>query len=456
METGTLVHVAPSTLLIDANIRTTVKLDPTFKASIASNGVLEPVVAVATEEGLRVRMGQRRTLAAIEVGRETIPVYVVADDGDADRIIGQLAENEHRDAITNGERIEAVQQLSLLGVPAAQIAKRTHLKRKDIDTAVAIIGDDKALKVATEHTLTVAGWCQEFADDPEKVKQILQQAEWNGEGGARHTVERYRQEAKDEAAYLEAAATITDQPLIRRPSWSDKAKNVDELKHGAKNLTAAAHKACPARAVVLTELRAHDRRKPDFEAAGRKWALEEYCTDPEANGHASRWGGSLGGKSSSTDPKDKEKEAAERRRVIAGNKAWDASTVVRAEFVATLLARKAVPEGAVLFALRALTDHVNLSDGRDALCKKLGITKAGYGALAIPDIAAPAATMALLAYLVAVVEKACDRAHWRKVNASTAAYFRALESWGYTLSDVETAAAGGKKFTLPAPVKKAA
>lgn len=453
METGTLVHVAPSTLLIDANIRTTVKLDPTFKASIASNGVLEPVVAVATDEGLRVRMGQRRTLAAIEVGRDSIPVYVVADDGDADRIIGQLAENEHREAITTGERIEAVQQLSLLGVPAAQIAKRTHLKKKDVETAVAIIGDDKALKVATEHTLTVAGWCQEFADDPDKVKRILQEAQWGGEGRARHAVERIRQEAKDEAAYQEAIATITDQAVIPRPSYDAKAKEIDGLKHGGKNLTPAGHKNCPGRAIAVREPHSYERRKPDLEAAGRTWVFVEYCTDPAGNGHVPQWSSSSG-----SAAKDSAKDAAERRRVIAGNKAWDAASVVRGEFVASLLGRKAVPDGAVLFCLRILTDqNVHLHGGaREVLCTKLGIAKKGYDPLAIPDLAAPAATMALLTYIATAAEKACDRAHWRTVNASTAVYLRALESWGYALSDVEIAAAGGKKFTLPATAKKAA
>ena len=63
METGTLVHVDPSTLLIDTNVRTQVRLDAKFKASIKTHGVLQPIVAISTDEGLHVRFGQRRTLA---------------------------------------------------------------------------------------------------------------------------------------------------------------------------------------------------------------------------------------------------------------------------------------------------------------------------------------------------------------------------------------------------------
>ena len=68
-------------------------------ASIREVGVLMPIVAVRTAEGaVRVRYGHRRTLAAIEADRPTVPVIVTGSD-DADdvaRIITQWHENEHR------------------------------------------------------------------------------------------------------------------------------------------------------------------------------------------------------------------------------------------------------------------------------------------------------------------------------------------------------------------------
>lgn len=79
--------------------------------------------------GLRfvVVRGQRATLAAVEVA--SIPAMVGASQQDADRIVDQLAENEHRSAMTAGERIEALATLSGLGLTAAQIAKKTATKR---------------------------------------------------------------------------------------------------------------------------------------------------------------------------------------------------------------------------------------------------------------------------------------------------------------------------------------
>lgn len=454
METGTLVHVDPSELLLDTNVRTTVKIDPDFKASIKSEGVLQPVVAVLTDDGLHVRMGQRRTIAAAEVGEPAIPVYVVHNDGDADRIIKQLAENDHRASLNSGERLDAVQQLSMIGVKPADIATRTRIKRKDVDTAIAIIGNDGAAKIAVEHNLTVVGWCMEFDGDEEAVTRILRDVDNYGEGHARHVVERLRQDRKDRAAW-EAAKAATDLTVIERPIYSDKATAVGELVDDkGKDVTPAAHRACPGHAVVLQEIVLRDGKTPslvqvDLVAGGRNWRFLPYCQDPTANGHRDRYAStsSKSSKAAKDDEAGRAAEKAERKRVVAGNKAWDAASVVRAEFVAVLLKRKAVPADAVLFCLRSLTGHVTLSDGRTALRDRLGI-KDGYGQMTIADLAVPAATMAMLTYVVAIMEARTGRDDWRTVQDGTVLYLKALESWGYCLSDVEVAAAGGTPFTI--------
>src|SRR6266700_4472357 len=92
-------HVDPASLLIDINVRTDTSLDKDFLASIRDLGVLVPIVAVRTEHGsLRVRYGHRRTLAAVEARRGSVPVIVAnGDDADAAaRIVSQWHENEHR------------------------------------------------------------------------------------------------------------------------------------------------------------------------------------------------------------------------------------------------------------------------------------------------------------------------------------------------------------------------
>ena len=74
---GTLEHLDPQTLELETNVRDDAALDADFVASIKEHGVLNPIAAVRGHDGVvRVRAGQRRTLAAREAGLTSVPVYV--------------------------------------------------------------------------------------------------------------------------------------------------------------------------------------------------------------------------------------------------------------------------------------------------------------------------------------------------------------------------------------------
>ena len=61
-----------------AIVRSTAPFDTDFYASLRENGVITPILAGRGGQGnVIVRAGQRRTLAACEVGLPTIPAYVV-------------------------------------------------------------------------------------------------------------------------------------------------------------------------------------------------------------------------------------------------------------------------------------------------------------------------------------------------------------------------------------------
>lgn len=154
---GTIEHVDPATLTIATNVRTDVNLGKEFTDSIRANGVLQPIVATRDTEGaLHVRYGQRRTRAAQEVGLSTVPVFIVdANDEDtASRIIEQLVENEHRDALRDHERVEAWKQLEIEGLSVAQIAKRTGTTRDTIKTGLAVAAS--VVVISGEHRLDTA------------------------------------------------------------------------------------------------------------------------------------------------------------------------------------------------------------------------------------------------------------------------------------------------------------
>ena len=119
------VEVDPTTLIIGDNVRAAAHLDRQFLASLREFGVMNPIQVTRADDGaLTVKRGQRRTLGAVKVGLTTVPVLVVADDTDeADRIVKQWHENERRDALTETDRLAAVEQLTILGVPAGNIAR---------------------------------------------------------------------------------------------------------------------------------------------------------------------------------------------------------------------------------------------------------------------------------------------------------------------------------------------
>jgi len=171
------VDVDPTSLIIGDNVRAGAHLDRQFLASLREFGVMDPIHVTRDQDGtLTVKRGQRRTLGAVKVGLPLVPVLVVSDDdSEAERITKQWHENERRDALTDTDRLAAVEQLTILGVPAGSIAKRLGTPKKVIDAAVQANTSDLAKAAASKHalTLTDAALIAEFEDNDQVVRDIL-------------------------------------------------------------------------------------------------------------------------------------------------------------------------------------------------------------------------------------------------------------------------------------------
>ena len=137
---GTIEHLDPHTLAIETNVRPSAPITPAFVQSIKENGVLTPVLGHRSSDGqVTVRAGQRRVFAAREAGVTTIPVYLVdADEVTAERIVQQMVENDQREALTDGDRAAAFQQLAFEGLSVSAIARRTGTRQKEVKTALAV------------------------------------------------------------------------------------------------------------------------------------------------------------------------------------------------------------------------------------------------------------------------------------------------------------------------------
>jgi ParB family chromosome partitioning protein len=357
----TRVELDPRSLLVDVNIRTDAQLDKAFIASIKDFGVLVPITAVRTTGGeVRVRFGHRRTLAAIEAELATVPVEIVGDEATDDaaqieRILTQHAENAHRAALTSSEQLGVVEQLSAFGMSAAQIAKRTKIKRGSVDASLAVASSDLAKAAAERYdflTLEQGAAVAEFDNDPDAVKELVVAAQHGR--GFDHLLQRLREDRADQvlidakvAELLTAGMTIID-----RPKWTDAAKDLETLaKRADAEITPESHAECPGHAAYVEAFWDVDEDAADSDDDERRIAEATYvCLDPVQYGHieaaqeSSRGASNSHAQSAPFSTQADEEAKAERRRVLDNNKAWRAAETVRREWLKNFVARKTAPK----------------------------------------------------------------------------------------------------------------
>lgn len=461
---GSLVHVDPGTLLLERNIREAT-LDPQFVASVKDVGVLEPIVAVTNDTGgLVVRFGHRRTLAAVEAGRDTVPVYVAGSDdlatsAEVDRIIRQHDENTQRRPLTAGEQVGVVEQLAAFGISANQISKRARVPRGQVDAALTVAQSELASKAAAKYealTLEQAAVVAEFEDDPETAKALVVAAVDQPEQFA-HVAQQQRDLRAERLAKaavrteLEAAGV----KVIDAPSWDSKVKRLDYLKvsAGGAKLTKVNHAKCPGHVAWVTFAGWGGKRNDE-----RQYGPEYGCSDPKKHGHFNTMASTSTSSQPKADdltPEQREKNREARALVVGNNKAWVSAETVRRAWLAEFAQQKAAPKGAAVFIARAIEQNAGaLSeyDSRALAYEWLGIKRTG--SYRSDDIAAAAEKASegrrlqmVLVTVLAAYERQLTRDAWREDGKTSNAghYLRYLESIGYGLSDVEKFAISSKK-----------
>lgn len=480
-EVGHLYEVAPGDLQIGTNVRADTRADAKeFAASVRARGVLVAIDAHVGEAGaLVVLRGQRRALVAAQVGTPTgtVPVRVVPAPDEADRITDQLVENLHRATMHERETRDAVEQLALLGVPVAQIVKRTALARPVVTAALAVAGHEasKARMDAQDMTLEQAAIFAEFEDDPEAVAAL--ERAWDNpwqRPRLEHVAQRLRDEAAERTAIRAEVERLRAEglPVLdpeQVPADAARLHLGDLLDQDGQPVPAEQWPTTPGAAVLVTvQWTDPDQNSEDGddEDAGEEPDDEPrqvfvpvwICTDPAAAGLHHRWHGTPG----TTEPeKDddaraqaeqarREAESAERRRVLANNAAWRSAETVRRQWLGTLLSRRQVPKGAEALIARTIIERQHplthaMSNGHDLLADLLGLTPpSGYQSSAdlaeraLAHASTPAAaTMRTLAAVLAAWEARTGVHTWRNPGPYDAAVMSALIGWGYTPSDVE-------------------
>ena len=445
---GTIEHIDPNQIEVETNIRTTVKLDPAFVASIREYGVLTPVGCRRTDDGtVTLRVGQRRVLAAREVGLDSIPAYIVeGDDSTVTRLLEQFAENEHRASLTEPERAAVFQQLAFEGLTVPQIAKRTGVKKTVVEAGITVADSEFAGKIATKYEVTLdqAAAILEFEDDPQAVKSLVHYAE-DAPDQFPHEVQRQRDDHARRQQVESEQDTLREQGftiLDRAPYYGEKEyTNIGEL------LTRDGKPVTVESLGGITEKFAYVRFAWD-EATS-----DVYLREFKVYGFSKEQATGVGGGPMTDEQK------AERKELIANNKAWASAEVVRREWLTGLLGRKTLPKAAAHFVGTTLTAHRStvasgLSGGNRLAATLLGLhaQDSEWGQSPMDPIAESQPSRAghvTLAVVLGAIEASTGKHTWRQPNRTARAYFAQIAAWGYPLSDVEQIVVGTDEVGEP-------
>ncbi|QIZ97809.1 ParB N-terminal domain-containing protein [Leifsonia sp. PS1209] len=433
---GTIEHLDPHTLIIEDNVRPSAPITPAFVQSIKENGVLTPVLAHRTDGGqVTVRAGQRRVFAAREAGLATIPVYLVeADEVAAERIVQQIVENDQREAVSDGDRAAAFQQLAFEGLSVTAIARRTGTKQKEVRTALAVVENKAAASAIQEHPLTLdqAAVLIEFDGDDELRADLIQVATTDPAQFA-HAAQRARDDKARAKTKTDAVADLAGRGyliLASDPGYYD-----TEYTRISELLTADDQRVTVEQIENQEGRAAFVRVYADGDAN-----ISYFLHDAKAAGFHS-----YGGTQSTSGPMTDD-EKAERRILIANNKAWASAETVRREWLTNLLSRKTLPKDVAVVIAKGLTIHrqavsTAAREGNELAHQLLGLEPSGYfendRLAALVERTPAKAQHVTLAVVLGACESVTSKQTWRHPSSTDADYFTQLASWGYSLSDVE-------------------
>ncbi len=451
--------VEPHGVELDENVRTKTQLTAEFLESIKALGVLQPVIAHVDALGqVIVTDGQRRVLAARQVGLASIPVLVGPAPGSAEgRVVEQLALNEARAALQTSELAAATQQLSLFGMEPETIARKIGRGPMEVRHLLRVAASKRAIEAAREVpelTIVQAARLAELADDPvvspEQVA-ALEDAIVRDPDQADHVLSRAELDAREEAALRAVEAELDAQGVrhVRRDSeewkkiWASGGafSGLVDRKTG-ESLTDEEVRVHPGLVVGLRFEHGEVRRR-------------EYCEDPKKHGLCYSWEFRSSGGRVQVEKSEEERaaEAAERRRVVENNKRALAAAPVRHAFLVKMVQRGDTRRDffktfARVFFTFTHYGALQMERPENLLCEAMilpeRVSVIGYAAVAKGN-----AKAVLLASMLATCEAHTDdKSFWRNTGYGQDAegnplvnrscwYLRFLEGEGYALSDVE-------------------
>lgn len=420
--------IDPKLLQEGANIRGDLRVTPEFVETIKGMGVLKDIDVYPTLTGLVVLDGHRRHRAAIEAGLETVPVRIVDVANDLDRIGLQLTENDEHAHTSAVDRARAINQLVLMGLPAAELRKRgvkaseATLARRVANASqeVAELGESASLGLDD-----LAKIAEAEADLPEDIAGMAVEEIRQAPGKIDHFLERARDEARRRQVYEDAVLDLRQQgvTVIREDEFYDGfPKNnqflwnlVDEYGNAVEP-----HDNCPGNTAYVSVIGSGDymRAQTCF-----------VCMDYSAHGHFTR------------EDRARTTQEADRAAVVEANRQAAQEGEVRRSWIRDVLFKRPLPKDVALLETPVIYNHSQVSDASQAKGRALvGFDDMGFGL----TMSAAQAAKARLAWCIGVLEGGMGRDYWRsprseRFDSLVQLYLRTLEQWGYTLGEGEEA-----------------
>ena len=420
--------VDPKLLQAGSNVRTDLRVGPEFVETIAGLGVLKDIDVYPTLTGLVVLDGHRRHRAAIEAGLETVPVRIVDVAGEADRIGLQLTENDEHAHTSAVDRARAINQLVLMGMPAAELRKRgvraseaTMARRvANASQEVAELGESASLGLDD-----LAKVAEAEAELPEDIAGTVVEEIRKAPGRIDHVLERARDEARCRQLCEDEVLDLRQQgfTVIRREDFDEGFPKtnqylwnlVDEYGNAVE-----AHDNCPGNAAYVSVIGSGDymRAQTCF-----------VCMDYASHGHFTR------------EDRARTTQEVDRAATIEANRQAAQEGEVRRAWIKDVLFKRPLPKDTALLEMPVIYNQAQVSDASQAKGRALiNFDDMGFGL----TMSAAQAAKARLAWCIGVLEGGMGRDYWRSRNGErfdslVQLYLRTLEHWGYTLGEGEEA-----------------
>ena len=426
------------------NVRTNAQALPGIVQNLEEDGIrglLAPLIVIPygthrNKPRYLAVDGEQRYWSAVDAKQKYVQAIIREDlAGNVEQIVSMLRQI-HRTDPTAQQLAQGVEQLALYGLDDDEIDRRTGYDIERVKAARAVAKLTGPVSQRAQQSgldLTQQAMLSEFADTPDTVDQLLEEAE-DGPFSFARAVEEVRATRARHAIVEQRRTELTDAGvtlLADRPDYTDpNVKPVHSLRtEDGKHISDDDHVACPGHAVAVY-----------FPSYSTTLVELTYCTDWKGNGHTVY---SSTGTPVRSGPMT-EAEKAERRTVIENNRAMEAANTVRRKWVADLLAGTAEPKGSKKLIAQELAESGYLlgtwvSGGRKMLDDLLnpGKTKRP-GTKRVPARGSEIRyTMIALASVVAAHESAITRTTWRGENESTARYLQWCTLNGYEPGKVE-------------------